>query len=255
MLLLAVVLAGGAALIANKWLEGQLTTSSELQAGMASVVAASVDIPYGQQVELANVKLISLPKDSMPVGTYSDPTEVEGMIAGQNILKGEVLLKGRVVEHLGGSTLSAVIEPGMRAVAVAVNEIIGVAGFLLPGNKVDVLSSQGRGGSMSVSTILQDIKVLAVDQTVSPDKSEPVVVKAVTLEVTPAQAEVLVKATSQGKVQLSLRNPRDDQLIVAEQVLEEAPAQVKDKVVKKPYYAPKVTMIRGTSVSSDKVSK
>ena len=89
--------------------------------------------------------------------------------------------------------------------------MIGVAGFLLPGNRVDVVSTKrGAGGRDSVSdTIVENLKVLAVDQTVSSDKNDPVIVRAVTLEVTPEQAESIVKATEEGKVQLTLRNPLD----------------------------------------------
>lgn len=254
MLLMAVVMAGGAAAIANKWLQRQMMANVDSPTGMESVAAAAVEIPYGHKIELAQIKMISLPEKSMPGGTYADPAEIVGMIAGQAILPGEVILHGRVVKHLGGSTLSAIVEPGMRAVAVRVNEIIGVAGFLLPGNRVDVLSAKGGAGrAVSISTVLQDIKVLAVDQTASTDKNEPVIVRAVTLEVTPIQAEQLVQATSEGKVQLSLRNPQDDRLIVADSGRSEEPAA--KKPVAKVYYAPKVTMIRGSSVSSIKVTR
>ena len=92
--------------------------------------------------------------------------------------------------------------------------------------------------------------MLAVDQTASTDKNEPVVVRAVTLEVDPEQAETLVKATGEGKVQLALRNPKDDLPLADKET-----TQVAKKPVKRVYHAPKVTMIRGTSVSSTKVSK
>lgn len=253
MLLMAVVLAGGAAFVANTWLEGQMQTGAESQARMVNVAAAAVEIPYGQKLEMAHIKMVAFPRRSLPAGTYGDPQEIVGKIAAQSVLPGEMILEGRVVEHLGGSTLAAVIEPGMRAVAVRVNEIIGVAGFLLPGNRVDVLSSKGSGArGAAISTILQDIKVLAVDQTASTDKNEPVIVRAVTLEVTPLQAEALVKATSEGKVQLSLRNPQDDKFIVADG--EPEPAATTEA---KPthYTPPKVIMIRGTDVSLVKVNR
>ena len=257
MLLLAVVMAGGAAFVANTWLEGKLSVGGETQTGMVSVAAAAVAIPFGQKIELAHIKMVELPEKSVPPGVYMTAEEVAGMIASVSILAGELLTQGRVVEHLGGSTLAAVLEPGMRAVSVRVNEIIGVAGFLLPGNRVDVLaSSRASGKKVSISTILQDINVLAVDQTASTDKNEPVVVRAVTLEVTPQQAETLLRATIEGKVQLALRNPKDDVVVAGS----EAPAPVaQNQVAQNPaeqgYYSSKITMIRGTSVSTIKVDR
>ena len=250
MLLMALILAGGAAMVANNWLQNQGVTAESSQQGMVTVAAAAIAIPYGQKLALEHIKMVELPEKSVPEGAYRIGDELEGMIASQAIVPGEVILKGRVVEHLGGSTLSAVIEPGMRAVAVRVNEIIGVAGFLLPGNRVDVLASR-KGGNrgVAIETILQDIKVLAVDQTSSTDKNEPVVVRAVTLEVTPKQAEMLVKATGEGSVQLALRNPKDEQQVIAEDE-KVAAAQPAPKPAKRPYYAPKITMIRGTDVTT-----
>ncbi|MEJ2694281.1 MAG: Flp pilus assembly protein CpaB, partial [Candidatus Thiodiazotropha sp.] len=102
-------------------------------------------------------------------------------------------------------------ESGKRALTVRVNDVIGVAGFLLPGNRVDVVATRrGSGKHKTVSnTIVENLKVLAVDQSVSSDKNDPVIVRAVTLEVTPKQAELIVKATTDGNLQLTLRNPLD----------------------------------------------
>jgi len=258
LILVALILAGGAALLANKWLQEQMMTGEARQAGMVPVAAAAVQIPFGTKIEQAHIKQIELPKSSLPQGAFTDPQAVIGRIAAYAILPGEILLEGRVVEHLGGSTLAAVIASGMRAMTVRVDDVMGVAGFLLPGNRVDVLATRRSGNAgVSVRTLLQDIKVLAVDQTASTDKNEPVIVRAVTLEVTPQQAEILVKATREGKVQLSLRNPMDDIPVIAEQVPaspKEIPAP-KQAVRKKVIYKPRVTVIRGTQVSTSTVQK
>jgi pilus assembly protein CpaB len=255
MLLLAVVMAGGAAFVANTWLEGKLSAGGETQTGMVSVAAAAVAISFGQKIELAHIKMVELPEKSLPPGVYTSAEEVAEMVASVSILAGELLTQGRVVEHLGGSTLSAVLEPGMRAVSVRVNEIIGVAGFLLPGNRVDVLASKSVSGKgISISTVLQDINVLAVDQTASSEKNEPVIVRSVTLEVTPQQAETLVKATLEGKVQLALRNPKDESVAVASDAptpVTQNPAEQREQE----YYTPKVTMIQGTNVSTITVDR
>ena len=148
----------------------------------------------------------------------------------------------------------------MRALTVRVNDVIGVAGFLLPGNRVDVLSSRKEGNNRRAvtETILRNIKVLAVDQTASTEENEPVIVRAVTLEMTPVQAETLVKARTEGEIQLTLRNPLEDEPLVEE---EPEPQQV----AKAPVAAPSkptttrprststtVTVIRGTKVDKEK---
>jgi pilus assembly protein CpaB len=129
--------------------------------------------------------------------------------------------------------------------------VIGVAGFLLPGNRVDILFTKRQGSQSVTRTILQDIKVLAVDQTASTDKDRPVVVRAVTIELSPAEAELLVKATSEGNLQLTLRNPLDSELIAKK----EEPA--KKMQVRKVWRGPgkeKITLIRGTDISTTSVS-
>ena len=122
----------------------------------------------------------------------------------------------------------------------------GVAGFLLPGNYVDVVSSRRVQEHALAETIVQKIKVLAVDQTTSTDKNDPIIVRAVTLEVTPAQAEKIAKAAQEGKIQLTLRNPTDERV-------NEEPPPVEVKVAAarpRPQAAPVITIVRGTEVST-----
>jgi pilus assembly protein CpaB len=143
----------------------------------------------------------------------------------------------------------------MRAVTVRVDDVVGVAGFLLPGNRVDVVASRldQRTRLATTETILTNLKVLAVDQTASTDKNEPVIVRAVTLEMKPDQSEAIVKAKEEGTIQLTLRNPNDSSVPVAK-AAEPAPAPV---VVSRPA-APSgpphalVTVIRGTVVDTTK---
>ena len=124
-------------------------------------------------------------------------------------LSGEVLLKERLAKTSAGSTLAALIRPDMRAVTVRVDDVVGVAGFLMPGNHVDVVAARKVDNSRPITeTVLYDINVLAVDQTANQDKDQPLVVRAVTLEMTPKQAEVLVRAREEGRIQLTL--PQSD---------------------------------------------
>jgi pilus assembly protein CpaB len=242
--IMALALGVGAAMLANRWIQRRLAPQAEVDIKTTPVVVAALEITFGKKIEAAQVKTVNWPNQSLPEGIFSDVSEVEGRVAKQKILPGEVLLQGRVAEHIDGSTLSAVITPKFRAVTVRVNDVIGVAGFLLPGNRVDVLSTHKVNRRAYTKTILEDLKVLAVDQTASPDKDKPLVVRAVTLEMTPKQAERLVKATQVGNVQLSLRNPVDDSKI----------AQAPKRVVKsRRSHSSSITIIRGTSVDVSKV--
>lgn len=243
MFFIAVLMAVGAAWVANNWLQMRLTPTAE--AATTPVIVAALKIAYGQKIEPIHIKTINLPDGTFPEGTFSDTSQVIGKIADQDIFPGEFLINERIVEQLGGSTLSALVTPQMRAVTVRVNDVVGVAGFLLPGNRVDVLATRNNHNSgASTHTILQDLKVLAVDQTASPDKEQPVIVRAVTLEMSPQQAEVMVKATNEGPIQLTLRNPGDSSMVARnDEVKPSVPVLSKPAPVRSSY---SVTIIRGT---------
>jgi pilus assembly protein CpaB len=145
----------------------------------------------------------------------------------------------------------------MRAVTVRVDDVVGVAGFLLPGNHVDVIAARKVNERATTETVLMNINVLAVDQTTSQDKNEPVVVRAVTLEMTPQEAEVLMKAREEGRIQLTLRNPADDMRPQLVATPEPAPAIAPQKPVRRaaPRPAePNVTIIRGTLVDNERTT-
>ena len=117
--------------------------------------------------------------------------------------------------HIIGSMLSTLIDKEYRAIAVRVDDVVGVAGFVLPGNNVDVLANKiDKITNQSVTqTKLQNIKVLAVDQDDSHEKNQPAIVRAVTLQLKPEQAEIMVQAMREGTIQLTLRNPEDDLIV------------------------------------------
>jgi len=241
----ALLLGVTAAFMANNWIEERL--QPVVDSSGTPVVVAALEIPFGTRIEPAHIKVVDWPSGEAPKGSISDPAVIEGKISKQSFLPGEVILEERVVEHLGGSTLASIVEQNKRAVTVRVNDVIGVAGFLLPGNRVDILFTKRQGSRSVTQTILQDIKVLAVDQTASTDKDRPVVVRAVTIELTPAEAEILVKATSEGNLQLTLRNPLDSELVAKkDEPVKKAPAKrvwTGDGKVN-------ITVIRGTDVST-----
>lgn len=247
---LSMVIGLGAAFVAKDLIQGHDADARETNA--AHVAMAAMSIPYGTKLEQRHIKMVELPDDAIPSGALRSMEEVEGKIVKTEILSGELLLKARLADHLEGSTLASLVEEQMRAITVRVDDVIGVAGFLLPGNKVDVLASRLERGSRRAitETILRNVKVLAVDQTARTDDDDPVVVRAVTLEVTPPQAEVLVARKEEGTIQLTLRNPLD------EMVAKEEPKPAPKKAVRKAYRPPTnttVTLIKGTSVEKTKV--
>ena len=252
MLLVSLALAGVVAVFANRWMANQLAGAAA-DAELNRAVAAAVEIPFGTRLDATHIKMVELPPESVPEGAFLDPAEVIGLIAVEPLYKGEILIAGRVVENVSGSALAAAVEQGMRAITVRVDDVIGVAGFLLPGNRVDVIATRRKGvglGETEARTLITNLKVLAVDQTTSPEKDSPVVVRAVTLEATPRQAEEIVQATQQGKVQLALRNPLEDvpPAPVAEaEAAEPAPPPEPLRVAVVPR---NVDVIRGTALTS-----
>lgn len=203
----AIALGGAAAWLAQSWMQSRVDAQlAPPSAG--SVVVAAQDIGFGDRIEAQHLRMQAWPGDALPAGSIQNLDEVVNHFANQKIVAGEPVLKARITDYTSGSSLATQIAPDRRAVSVRVNDVIGVAGFLLPGNRVDVLATRMLDQKKAeTATILQDIKVLAVDQTAAVDKDQPVVVRAVTLEVDPAQAQELVRATEEGTVQLALRNP------------------------------------------------
>jgi len=259
---LSLILGLGAAFMANNWLSARLNAAPD--DNLKNVVVATLEIPFGQMVEAQHVTLVRMPKGTVPDDAFDASDKVVGKIATFTMLRGDIVRGARLAEHLGGSTLASLIDKDKRAISVRVDDVVGVGGFLLPGNRVDVLATKKSGGSgnnAEAETILEDLRVLAVDQTASTDKTQPVVVRAVTLEMTPEETEILVKAQSEGRLQLALRNPLDNQKKplppVEEAVAMVAPApvpQAPKRVVRRSSGSSAgVTIIRGIDVQATKV--
>jgi pilus assembly protein CpaB len=238
----------GAAVMASHWIESRVSASNE--PGGTPVIVASAEIPFGAKITAAQIQTLSWPAQNVPAGAFSSSDDVVGKFANQKLMPGEVILKDRAVELGGGSSLSMQISPTKRALSVRVNDVIGVGGFLLPGNRVDVLATRLTDDHRALTrTLLQNLKVLAVDQTSAADKDKPVVVRAVTLEVEPAEAELLVGATEEGTVQLALRNPDDGALVTnVAAAAKPAPTVVALAARPRPAPAPQVTVIRQAQV-------
>jgi pilus assembly protein CpaB len=237
-----------AAWMASNWVR---SASATAEVPMTTVVAAEIAVPFGTKINERHLKTLTMPAQYVPPGSFTSVDDVLNRVTVQPIVAGEILMRERFSEHEDGSTLAALVSEKMRAVTVRVDDVIGVAGFLLPGNRVDVLAARRESGQRAVAeTILRDVKVLAVDQTAATEKNEPVIVRAVTLEVNPQQAEILVKAKEEGSIQLTLRNPLDDEIAVVEVQPPPAPAPVRRAVAPAAPRPRTVTVIRGTDVST-----
>lgn len=212
MLLIAAIAGLSAVAMASRWL-------MDRSSGMtAKVAVAAVDINLGQRLNPEFIKLVDWPSGSVPPGTFADAVKLDGRVMKNSVLRGEPILDGKLTPVGTQGGLSAVIAQGRRAITVRVNDVIGVAGFALPGNYVDIIvstqqdksSDKGSSKDESISKIvLEKILVLAVAQEVGRDETKPKVVNAVTLEVTPEQAEKLDLARSVGTLSLVLRNQVD----------------------------------------------
>ena len=205
------VLAGLAAVsFASRWL---LQTSS---GAVTSVAVASSEISLGQPLNQNLIHMVSWPTSSVPPGAFADGKVLDGRVLLTSLAPGEPVLESKLAPQGTKGGLSAVIGTGNRAITVRVNDVVGVAGFALPGNYVDVIVNTQQANKtdtqQSISKIvLEKILVLAVAQQVSRDDTAPKVVNAVTLEVTPEQAEKLDLARSVGTLSLVLRNQVDKQ--------------------------------------------
>jgi pilus assembly protein CpaB len=244
LIIFSLLLAMGAAWMAKQWVHARMKPTTG-QSPTVPVVTAAMDIPFSTKVEDRHLAVIQMIRGTEPSGSFRSKADVEGKVSRAALLSGEILLQGRFAERGDGSTLAAVVEKNMRAVTVRVDDVVGVAGFLLPGNRVDVIAARDLNrGLAETKTILQNVRVLAVDQTASSDKNEPVVVRAVTLEVTPDQAEILLKGKEEGSIQLTLRNPLDGDV-------QQQPQPKRTVVKARPKKVdPGITVIRGTQVAT-----
>ncbi len=183
-----------------------------LTAGVEVVVAAK-DLAVGSKVTNDSLKMVRMPEAAVPPTAIRQKTEVLERGVVLPIATGEFILPSKLAADKAGSGLPSLIPPGMRAVSVRVNEVVSVAGFVLPGTRVDVLltGNPGNGGAdQQTTTVLENVAVLATGQTLERNSAgNPENAAVITLLVSPDDAQKLTLASSQGRIQLSLRNPLD----------------------------------------------
>jgi pilus assembly protein CpaB len=190
--------------IAAKWLTQRANLATN------HVVVAARDVQLGTALTPDMLKTVEWPSNSLPEGAMTDLKMLETRVVRTAVQRGEPILEKKLAPVGTKGGLSSVISDGKRAVTVRVNEVVGVAGFALPGNLVDVMVNAKDEREKPVSKIvLEQILVLAVAQEANRDETKPKVVSAVTLELTPDQAERLDLARSIGNLSLVLRNQLD----------------------------------------------
>lgn len=212
-LVLAIVMAGVAAFSTLKYLATNPASASRApEARTTQVVVAARDLPVGTFLTEQDVTVVPWPAEVVPAGYTTQASDAVGRGLIAAVSANEPLLAAKLAERGSGGGLPIVIPEGMRAMSIAVDQVVGVAGFVLPGTRVDVLLTILPPDQDETITqiILQNLTVLTAGQVTQKNEAgEPIVVNVVTVMVDPEQAERLSLASSQGRIQLALRNMLD----------------------------------------------
>ncbi len=217
-LVIAVFLGIGAVLTADQWLGSPPTDSSGERVELESVVVAKLDVAIGSALEARQLETVSWPRSYLPKGVMTTLEGATGRVLRHPLAVGEPILESALFPLGSEAGMIALIDEEMRAVSVKVDPVIGVAGFVKPGARVDVVATLRRIDLKKklpyTMVILQDVRVLAIDQKLQEAKEgEPTLVSVVTLEVDPKQAQTLTYLSHEGRIQLALRRPGDHAVV------------------------------------------
>lgn len=211
-LLLALAAGGGLAYGTYNYMQNVQVRTESLPT--RPVVVAATDLELGAELRADDLRVVAWPESAMPMGAFATTEEIVGRGLVMPVIQNEPILPMKLAGKDAGSGLPVVIPEGKRAVSVRVNEVIGVAGYVLPGTKVDVLATASpteRREDMTTKLVLSNVQVLAAGTKLEQDgeQGKPVSVNVVTLLVTPEESEKLTLGATEGKIQLALRNPLD----------------------------------------------
>lgn len=289
-LLLAVALGGVTVYLARDYLERQVQQTSLAQPAapaiaLTTVVVARRPLNFGDSLTKEHIREVEWPAAMLPQGAYKTVDEIfvegERRVVLRAIQVNEPVLASKLSGAGGRATLSTIIDDDMRAVTIRVNDVNGVAGFVLPGDRVDILLTRNEGNSNKnpiTDVLLQHVKVMGIDQKASEEQDKPVVARAVTLEVSQYDSQKLALASTVGSLSLALRNEANNEQswtktvrisdlkgnpppvkveTVSVETAGEGTPRKKTKVVR---VAPvsnftKVTVVRGVSSSTESVLK
>jgi pilus assembly protein CpaB len=213
LLILAVITGLAAAVYAASWVAQRGSIAS------TKVVVAAVDIELGSKISPQMLTTSEWPRESVPSDAFTDAALLRDRVVKASVLRGEAIVNRKLSPAGTQGGLSAVIAEGKRAMTVRVNDVVGVAGFALPGNYVDIMlnaqqdRARGESANHISMTVLEHVLVLAIAQEASRDETKPKVVSAVTLELTLEDAEKLDLARSVGSLSLVLRNQLDKKMV------------------------------------------
>jgi pilus assembly protein CpaB len=265
-LALALVMGGVSVFLVNTYLQQQVTERKSVGSiKTAQVVVAKKDLTFGQKLDEESVMMVSYPTEAVPKDAFKSLSEVlnaeKPAIALNDIKEREIILPAKISPHGARGGLPARIPEDMRAMTISVNEVKGVAGFVLPGDFVDVLhtTTVGRRDDRPVTRVIkQNLQVLGVDQLSSDDSNEPKVVNAVTLLVTQRDGQRLTLAQRLGELNLLLRNEFDGSILADQVVSYESLLTVetgRKPVVRVRSRRPSVEVIRGLEVEKKSVKE
>jgi pilus assembly protein CpaB len=212
-LALAVTVGGAFALATYRYTQQAPVTKIEAPSTRPVVIAAA-NLDLGASLRKEDVRTIDWPAESVPAGAFEHVEDVIGRGLIQPVVQNEAILPSKLASKDAGAGLPPVIRPGYRALSVRVNDVVGVAGYVLPGTHVDVvvtINPTSQQPDVTSKVILTNVEVLASGTKIERDNEQgkPIAVSVVTLLVDPAQAEKLTLASTEGKIQLALRNPLD----------------------------------------------
>ena len=214
MLVLSMFLGVLAVYLARDWVQGQIDSANKVkskQVNLTTIVVAKRPLYFGDELTASALEEVSWPSANVPPGSFNEVKEIVGGGERRVVLKtiqlNEPVLKSKISGFGGRATLSTVIDKELRALTIRVNDVNGVAGFVLPGDRVDILLTRSPKDMKEQITdvLMQNVKVLGIDQDASEDKDKPKVVRAATLEVTTEQSQKLTLAQTVGQLTLALR--------------------------------------------------
>lgn len=215
-LALAVTVGGVFAFATYRYVQKVPATNATVNIQTRPVVVAVANLDLGASLRPEDVRTIDWPAESVPAGAFDNVQDVIGRGLIQPVVQNEAILPSKLASKEAGAGLPPVIRPGYRALSVRVNDVIGVAGYVLPGTHVDVVATVSpttQPTDVTSKIVLTNVEVLASGTKIERDSEQgkPIAVNVVTLLVNPAEVERLTLASTEGKIQLALRNPLDGQ--------------------------------------------
>jgi len=213
-IVLALAIAAGGTFAFGTYQYMQNVPAQTTSVPTSGVVVAAADLQLGTELRREDLHVIQWPAGSVPMGAFTKPEDLVGRGLIQPVAANEIFLPGKLAAKEAGAGLPPVIQPGYRALSVRVNDVIGVAGYVLPGNRVDVVATVNptqQPTDITSKVILTNVLVLASGTKIERDAKDnkPISVNVVTMLVNPDEAERLTLASTEGKIQLALRNPLD----------------------------------------------